>query len=186
MSGLDVLNGARFPVQDFVLLGGEKPPGRSYPMGAGSPRTWDKRKGYGFSGATLVFTGDDLSQFEIVVECWLQDHFFEWDEFARKVLVKPPTGKRPTALDIAHPLVNGPPLLITSVVVLDVTQWEQDDDNLWTRSISVSAFRAPQPALGKPNAAIPGVPKKVPTAADEMDAKIQAKLAETRAKGGVL
>lgn len=186
MALLDILNAADFPAQDFIILGGQTSPGRATVVNAGSPRTYDKRKGYGFSGATLIFTGDDLNEFDVLIDLWLPDQFRVWDDFAKKTLEKPPIGQRPKALDIKHPVLNRSPTKITSVVVLDVLGPEVDEDGLWTYRIKFSAFRAPLPALGKPNASIPSVTPKVPTAQDEAEKKIQQLLAQQKALGGGL
>ena len=37
------------PIQDFIVLGGLRSPGRATVAGAGSPRDWDIRKGWAFS-----------------------------------------------------------------------------------------------------------------------------------------
>lgn len=184
MSVLDLLNGGEFPAQDYILLGGEKSPGRATVLGAGSPRTWDKRKGYGYSGAFVIFTGDDLAKFKVQIDLWKKDQFAEWDRFAKKCLVKPPLGQKPKALDIQHPLLNAEPLKITSAVVEDVSQWDQDEEGLWSCTIDFLQFRAPKPALGKPNAAIPSVAKPIPTAQDAADVEIQRLMAQFSALAG--
>lgn len=186
MGLLDILNAGDFPAQDYIELGGMTSPGRATIVNAGSPRTWDKRKGYGFSGATLVYTGDDLAEFDVLIDLWDKSQFQAWDDFAKKTLEKPPIGQRPKALDIKHPILNRSPTKITSVVVLDVLGPDQDEDGLWTYRIKFSAYRAPKPALGKPNASIPSVTPKVPTAQDEAEKKIQALLAQQKALGGAL
>jgi hypothetical protein len=169
----DVIAGNTFPQQDYVMLGGAKTPGRATIVGAGTPRSWDVRQGYGYSGAIVVYTGDGLAKFDIVVDLWEKEHFADWIRFAKIALEKSPLGTKPKALDIQHPLINLPPLSITSVVVEDVTQFEQDEEGLWTCTIKCLQYRAPKPALGKPNAAIPNAAKPTPTAQDAADVEIQ-------------
>lgn len=154
MNPAELLNAGTPPIQDFILLAGQKSPGRATVTSAGSPRTWDKQKGWGFSGATLIYTGDDLPDFDVVVDLWDQSHWTQWNSFAR-VLEKSPTGIKPKALEIIHPLLNRAPLKITQVVIRDVTQFEQSAKGLWTCRIQLTAFRAPKAALGKPNGSIP-------------------------------
>ena len=165
--------GAGFPMQDFILLGGKKSPGKADVFGASTPRKWDERTGYGLSGAFIVYTGDGLAHFPVVISLWEESHFDEWDSFAT-VLEKAPIGTRAKALGISHPLLTVRPLKIASVVVEDVTQFVQDDYGLWTCEIRLGEFRRPLPALGKPSAAIPAAALAVPTARDAAEAQIQA------------
>lgn len=153
-SPLDLLNSGTPPIQDFILLNGEKSPGVCTVTGAGSPRTYDKQKGWGFSGATLIYTGDDLSDFDVLIALWEKSHWGEWNKFAR-LLEKAPTGIRPKALDIVHPQLNRSPLKITQVVIRDVTQFDQSKTGLWTCRIPFTSWRAPKKALGKPDGTIP-------------------------------
>jgi hypothetical protein len=160
------LNSGTPPHQDYIVLEGKKSPGRATVTGAGSPRTWDKQKGYGFSGATLVYTGNDLSAFDVILELWLDEHWTAWANFA-PILVKTPSGKRPTRpLQIGHPILNRAPWSITEVALLDVLAPEQDDDGIWTIRLMFSSWSAPKPALGKPNSKIPGVASTDPFAND--------------------
>lgn len=174
MTDFSLSPGQGFPDQDWIKLGGKRPPGIAVVRGAGTPRKWDKRAGYGITGAYLVFTGDDLASFEIDIIIWDEEHWTEWLAFA-PVLEKPKAGQRPKAIGIMHPLVNRPPWRITSVVVDDVLQFEPDaDGEIWICTIKVTPFKGPAPALSKPTAAIPGASAPVPTAQDAADKKIQA------------
>jgi hypothetical protein len=162
-----------FPIGDSVWMGGQKSPGSARIRKAGDPRTWDVRKGYGFSGAYAVFTGDDLSKFSIDFALWTPDQFDDWRDFA-KVLAKPTTAKaRTKAIGIYHPVLRVPPLNIKAVVVLDCSQFDVDETGLWMCSVDLMVFRPPKPALARPPAAIPGVAKPAPTAQDAADKKIQ-------------
>lgn len=174
----DIIQGNEPPMQDYVLLGGAKTPGRATVQGAGSPRKWDVRQGYGYSGAIVVYMGDGLAQFDIHVDLWLPEHFSEWNRFAKIALVKAPLGTKPKALDISHPLLSLEPLKITSVVVEDVSQFEQDDEGLWTCTIKCLQYRAPLPALGRPLASIPNAAKITPTAQDAAEVEIQKLIGE--------
>lgn len=169
----DIISGAEFPRQDYIMLGGVQSPGCATITGAGCPRTWDVRQGYGYSGAIVVFTGDGLAKFDVHIDLWLPSHFAEWNRFAKICLAKAPLGTKPKAMDIAHPLLNMEPLKITSVVVEDVSQFEQDEFGLWTCTIKLLQYRAPKPALGKPLAAIPNAVTKAPTAQDAAELEIQ-------------
>lgn len=166
-----------FPAVDYVIIGVDKTPGRATVVGAGSPRDWDIRKGYGLSGASCVFTGANLAKFDIIIDLWTEAHFADWARFAAKYLAKPVVpGTRPLAYDIVHPLLNAQPLAIKSIVFEDITQFEVDDEGLWTCRIKCLEFKAPRPILQKPLAALPAAAKPVPTAQDAADKEIAAKL----------
>lgn len=168
---------------DFLILGGELIPGRVVLTGAGDPRDWEKRKGQGTTGATLVYNGTDLSQFSAKVAIWDKPgtgDWLIWEEVAKRVLVDAKgTGK---ALSIVHWQLTVPPLKITSVVILDVTQWEYSEgEDLWTCEIKLEVYRAPTPALGKPNgtkggtggSATSSTKQAQPAAKDAADEEIQ-------------
>lgn len=187
MNPADLINATSPPGQDYIILGGAKSPGKATVLGAGSPRKWDKQMGYGQSGASLAYTGDDLSEFEVQIDIWDKAQWREWNDFA-KVLDKRPKGRLGPegAFFIKHPVLNRAPISITSVVVLDVSGWEQDDTGLWTCRIKFSAYRKPRLALGKPNSAIDSVAGETPTAADAADRKIADLLGEQKSLGGAL
>lgn len=152
-------------------MAGRVTPGAARIRKASDPRTWEVRKGYGFSGANTVFTGDDLKPFCLDVMLWTPEQFDEWTTFA-KVLVKPTAATRWKAIGIFHPILRVAPLNISAVVVVDVSQFDTDDQGLWMCTIDLLPFRAPKPALVKPAAAIPGVSKAAPTAQDAADKKM--------------
>lgn len=135
---------------DVVMIAGQPTPGLAQIVGAGSPRTWDKRKGMGLSGAWLFYMGDDLAEFSIVLQIWTEEQWAAWEKF-QPLLQKPPIGTRPKALEVYHPYLA--PLGIKAIVVRDVMAPEQKDDGLWEIEIKVTQFRAPKPAIGKPDAA---------------------------------
>lgn len=145
----DLLGGP--PHQDWIYLGGQRSPGLAVVKGAGSPRNWDIRAGYGMTGAFVVFTGQGLAKFDVDIFAWEKEHFDDWKKFARRVLMAPSVGLRPRSLPISHPTLNAPPLSILQVVVEDVTQWEQgSDDGLWACTIKLIEYREPIPILLTP------------------------------------
>lgn len=146
----------RVPWQDYVVIAGVRTPGYAEVRGAGSPRKWDIRDGYGQTGASLVYTGTSLTKFEVDVFAWQPEHFDAWEVFARAVLPAPTPaiasraafGKASLSLSIQHPLLNDPPLSITQAVVEDVSQWEQGEEGgLWARTIKMIQYRAPAPII---------------------------------------
>ena len=143
---------------DYVLFQGQKTPGLADVEGAGSPRKWDERGGYALSGATVVFTGLGLAEFKVKIRLYSTKDWADW--YAFKPLVdKPPIGRRPRALDVWHPFLEGHG--IKSCVVLDVSQPERTDDTgEWTITIECKEFRRPKIQYSKPEAsqATPGDP----------------------------
>lgn len=162
------------PNQDYIVLGGLKSPGRARIVNAADPRKWDKRVGYGLSGAYLVYVSDELPTFSVMIDLTTAADFVAWIAFAA-ILEKPKKGVRPSkALGIQHPLLALPPLRITEVVVADVSQFVLDEFGMYTCEIKLIRWGKPQPILTKPTAAIPGVAKAVPDAKDAGDRAILA------------
>lgn len=167
--------------RDYIILSTKGPPGklRKSPgvckiRGAGSPRNWDIRPGYGIDGATSVFTGNSLSRFSVDIFLWEDSQWEEWDDFAT-ILVRPTPATRAKSLSIVHPLLIQKPIQITSVVVEDVSQFEYNDSlDLWACEIKFMQFKKPRPILVKPTAAIPAATQAPPTAKDAAEEKMQA------------
>lgn len=179
MSNLFSFNN-RPPRQDYIVLAGYKSPGVcEFVQPPNSPRNWDERKGYGYSGAFIVYTGDGLGKFRVAFKLWddpqtpTTSQWSDWTDFANNALAKPPKGQRPKSLSIKHPAISLPPINITTVVVEDVTGFTQDDLGLWTCTVDFKEYRAPLPVLGKVQNAIPPVKAAIPTAKDAGDVAIQ-------------
>jgi hypothetical protein len=181
MAGITSLFSGR-PRQSHIVLASLKSPGVCRVRGANSPRDWDIRKGYGLTGATIVYTGDNLAKFSVDIQLWEDSQFLEWEIFA-KILEKPKTRIAP-ALGIQHPMVNMAPWGITSVVVEDVDQFEDNDEGLFMATIHFIQFRKPLPMLARPVASIPAIATPNPTAADAFELELQGKLAQVAALGG--
>jgi hypothetical protein len=135
---------------DRCLIGGVLSPGLCDIAGADSPRNWDERQGPGLSGSIVVFRGVMLSHFGIKFRLCTPEHWIEWDDFA-PVVMKPPYGKRPKALDIVHPLLE--PLGIRAIVIENVGAPEQTSDGEWTIELKVIEYRRPHYALSTPDGA---------------------------------
>lgn len=158
---------------DRALLGGVANPGHVLVTGASSPRKWDEAAGTGTSGASLRWTGNGLPEFDAVVRVWEAEQFEEWDRTWGPLTAPTEPGQKPRAFDWSHPATDD--LKIRSVVVLDLSQWEQVEDGLWERTVKLKKFAAPKPALGKPAGAEgTGADGKTPTPKDEWDKKNEA------------
>lgn len=175
-----------FRLSNTVIIDGVESPGVARISGAAMRRTYDKRKGYGTTGATSVYTGGDLSEFDITFEFrnWRDGDRDLWIAFAKRVFVQEPTPKgtktvSPKALRIQAWQLNDPPVSITSVNVLEVGQPVTDDETgLVTIKVKFQQFRKPTPGLGKPTATkVPGVNRQ-PTAQDALDLQIQQAIKE--------
>lgn len=168
---VSALFGGKPPIQDYVILGGKRSPGAVSIVKAGSPRKWDIRQGYAFSGASVYYIGDQPSKFDLIFTLWEDDHWSDWDDFA-SVLERPPKGTRPKAVGIQHPILSVRPLSISSVVIEDVSQPILSEWGDWDIVVNCLEFRAPLPILGKVNQAIPALAKPLPTAQDAADVTI--------------
>jgi hypothetical protein len=172
---------AGFPAQDYVVIEGERSPGKCTVLGFTSPRGWDQRKGYAQSGATLVPTGDELGSGELLFEFWDEQQMPAWYAFAAKYFDKSvrlvPGSNQPRALGISHPVLAAPPMRVTAVVVSDATALSKDELGLWSCRIALIQYRKPKPALAAPSGAIPPAQTAQPTAQDAADREMAEKLA---------
>jgi hypothetical protein len=149
---------------DYFTLNGTESPGLCEVVGAGSPRNWDERKGYGLSGSILVFTGNALAKFSIKIRIGydgargrtIAEQWAEWETF-RELVQKPPKGTRPKALEIYHPFLED--LVIKSVVVEDRIQFTQVDNGVFETEIKFHEYRAPSPSTSTPDGAGKEEPK---------------------------
>lgn len=133
---------------DYVILAGKRSPGIAEITGGSSPRKWDERKGYAFSGARVVYRGMGLAKPTLKIKLSTVEHWAEWDEW-KELVKKPPAMSRPRALDISHPLLDA--IDVRSVVVEDVSQPEQTGDGEWTIAIKLIEYRKPTFALAAPD-----------------------------------
>jgi hypothetical protein len=134
---------------DAAVLSGLVTPGFAIIERGGTPRNWDERMGYGWSGSFPVFTGQKLGFFDLTFRMFTKT---DWELYRaiRPLLVRPPYGKRPQALDIVHPILLD--LEIRSIVITDVKQLRQTDPGVWEKTIECLQFRKPKIALAKPEA----------------------------------
>lgn len=135
---------------DYIKLGGVVSPGFADVIGAGNPRTYDERKGYGLSGAFVVFKGIKLCHFSVKIRLYTDEDWAGWRRFS-PVLRRPPVGERPKALSIWHPQLED--CDIKAVVIEDCDAGEQTADGEWTFTIKMCEFRKPKVGLAKPEAA---------------------------------
>lgn len=133
---------------DQIWLTQRWSPGLCDITGANSPREWEERKGYGFSGALVVFRGIGLARFSVKFRLYTSQDWIDWANF-KPLVDKPPLGKRPRAQDIWHPLLVDQG--IYSVVVEDLGQPEQTADGEWTIEVKLVEYRSPKYALSKPD-----------------------------------
>lgn len=159
------------PIQDFVQIGPATSPGKCSIVKAGTPRTWNVQQGAYQSGASVLYVGDGLSKFDIIITLWEDEHFVEWIPFS-KVLVKAPKGTKPLALPIKHPILTFPPLAITTIVIEDVSQPVLSEWGDWDVTIACLEYRKALPILGGTPLKIPPVAVTPPVAVDVADAVI--------------
>ncbi len=176
-----------FPREDKIVIAGSASPGKATVKNLETASEWDIRKGYGFSGATVIYMGESLVKFLVEFEFWLDAQYAEWQAYAKRFFSKPtrsPVPGQVLALGIKHPLLNAEPYNVDKVVRTTVSGLEQDEYGLWTVSVGFLQYRPPQFFLSKPNGAIPSVAKVVPTARDAAEEKIQQLRAQRDALAG--
>lgn len=177
-----------FPEDDFLVIGADKSPGVAIVRNLGVASTYDIRKGYGFSGATAIYTGEDLPKFSVEFQFWKAWQWADWQDFAKKYLEKPtrsPVPGQVLALGIKHAILNASPYNIDKCVRLEVSGPEQDEFGLWTLTASFLQYRPPQLFLAKPNGAIPAVSKPIPTPRDAAEERIEQLRAQRDALAAV-
>lgn len=129
---------------DYVTFAGHRTPGIAEITGAGSPRRWDERESYGYSGAFVVYHGQNLSHFAVNVRLITEDDWTAWYTF-KPIVDRVPLGKLQRPFDIVHPLLGM--LGIHAAVVEDVSQASQVEDGIWQIEIKCIEYRSPRLAL---------------------------------------
>jgi hypothetical protein len=167
-SPADIIAGSEFPTQDFIVLGGERSPGKATITSGAFTRKYDVREPYGASGGSTVYQGDEIKRASVLIELWDKDQYAEWTRFARKVLL---AKVQKTALTVDHPVLEA--IQFKECQVESVSAFDQDDEGLWSCTIGLLEFKRPKPALSKPLQAIPNAKKPTPTAQDAADLEIQ-------------
>jgi hypothetical protein len=136
---------------DYVLLADQRSPGLAELQKASSPRRWDERRGYGLSGARVVYRGIALSHFTLLLRLYTVEDWDAWHEW-KALVQRAPDQTRPRALDFSHPITDE--LGIRSVVVENVLQPVQTADGEWTIEIGLIEYRTPTPALLRPDGSV--------------------------------
>lgn len=141
---------------DHIVLAGRRSPGLATIEGAGTPRDFEERRGFGISFGRLRFRGVKLARFKVLLVLVTEQHWADWHEWkglvARPEIESDPrrqstTFPRLTAppMDIEHPILAD--MGITSCVVEDALQPVQTGDGEWTIEIRCIEYRAPIVAL---------------------------------------
>lgn len=136
---------------DYFILTNKKSPGIGEIVGANSPRKWDEQQSFGWSGATLRFAGLGLSKFDAKVRLYTVADWAAWNDDFEPLMIKPPAGRKPKALNIWHPFLVSKQIF--SVVVADVIGPVQIDDGVWEHTIQFVQHRERRFQLAKPDAA---------------------------------
>lgn len=133
---------------DYVLLAGERSPGVADVTGADSVRELQERRGYGLGGAFVVYKGIKLIKPKITLKLFTPEHWEAWHEWKR-IVERPPTGRRARAVDIWHPILEDQG--VTSVLIESVSQPTQTADGEWSIVIACTEYRRPVRALATPS-----------------------------------
>lgn len=130
---------------DKILVSGQPSPGICDVQGASSPRRWDIRKGYALQGARAVFRGLDVARFRTRFRLLSPSDWEDWHAF-RPLVDRPPSGTRPQALDVWHPILED--LGITQAVVETVSQAEKvGEQGEWSVTVAWIEYRRPAPLV---------------------------------------
>ena len=130
---------------DYFVLAGKPSPGLADIAGAGTPRKWEERAGYGITGSTLFYLGNGLAKFDATILLATTDDWDAWNEW-KPIVKRAPDARYPKALDIWHPFLEE--LEIKQVVVVDSYQPERvGDDGLWAVKIDFMQHKKRKLAL---------------------------------------
>lgn len=132
---------------DYFTLGGRRSAGIAAISGAGSPRKWEERGGYGMEGSILFYTGNGLAKPVAKLLLSSTKDWNDWHAF-KEVVKRPPNNRYPKALDIWHPYLED--LEIKSVVVKNVSQPEPvGEEGAFIITIEFMQYRRRKIALVK-------------------------------------
>lgn len=156
---------------DIVLLANIGTPGHARVRGGKAIYKWDAQAGTGKSGATTIFTGEDLSELTVRLEfadgvrgLSAKEQRAEWFNVVVPILEKSADGK--TAIDFYHPAVSEPPVNFTAVVTKEIGQLEVEENGLTWVEFTLLKYVKPKPKpAGKPAGAKKNTEQ--PTAQDD-------------------
>lgn len=144
-----------------IMLDDDPSPGLIVECAGMNPRKWDKKDGTGITGATVVFNGEGLAEFDVRIQLGWEgptlpkraEQWAQWAVWKRHLL--PPTTKNPTAKRIWYPSLDQLPVPIVAVIVRGngAVGPKQVADGVWEWLIQFQQFRAPKPASSKPKGA---------------------------------
>ena len=160
---------------DVFTLGGFISPGTAVIRDGKTKNKIEDRHPLGAGGAFVIYNGSELSTFTAELTLTTSEDFQRWPEF-RAIVDTPPTGVRPKALQIAHPILSD--IGITAVLVEGRTQLTQQDDNSWTVEIYFKQYKRPKPMRSAPA----GEKKKKNQEEDELDKEIRRLSSENQQK----
>lgn len=147
-------------------------PGVCKITGDGIPREWDVRNGFGLAGATTVFRGLGLAEFEIAVRIWLPEHreLFQFFDTG----VEPSLAGQPERVyQISNPRLAF--ARISKCVFLNSPILRDDGDDGETAVYKCRQWRPPLATLSSPTA--PGASSAAGRAADELETRIAQRTA---------
>lgn len=161
---------------DTAEFAGAPTPGLALVEGdAALVRRWEEKKGHGFDGSGLVYSGKELCGFQLILRLITVEHWNAWHDFKPKLFADP-SETDPKAYDFYHPQTAE--VGIHAVVIGKVgIPKPHGEDGEWRVPIELKEYRKPKP---KPPVRASGS-KAEPKAADpddERDAQLRAKQAE--------
>jgi hypothetical protein len=150
---------------DFCILGGVVSPGLCDILDAKSKRKIDVVRGFGLSGATLVYHGTDPIEFRVRLRLSTPEEIDFYNDVFSKQLAAPVGinaslgfvgGAITKAPSFYHSYLSAEPLSVRAVVPSEVSQLVQlegADSGVFVAEFHCMQWRAHKPALASPNAA---------------------------------
>jgi hypothetical protein len=129
---------------DYILLAGRRSPGVASIENMSSPRKYDERKGYGRSGARVVFRGNGLAKPSVIITLSNVEDWANWAGW-KDVLARTSGRGSRRAQDVWHPIFEDAG--VNSVVIEDVLGPRQTADGEWAYTIRLIEYRPPVRSL---------------------------------------
>jgi hypothetical protein len=176
---------------DYFILAGVRSPGILDPREPfrtpDDPRMFDKRQGYGLSGALLIYRGRDLSNFSAIIQLYppggdiekYLDTDPEWRVFKALIDKVPTTRVQFPMYSIVHAYLRE--CLVKDVVVVNQMAVKQAEPGMWVKEVRFSTNHPLKAMLAKPFGKT-GVPVPVTAKEKEFDSLANA-IALRRAAG---
>lgn len=162
---------------DLIFLDATRSPGLCVHTGGGERKQkWEAQQAPMFTGAYVIFRGEEISTLEVRFELWRPEHFAAWKEFAAMLRAgakkRPPRSYALTDLTVEDSEIK-------QVALASIGRQEKLAPGKWGYTVTFTEYRKPKP-IGGPLAPKSDREKKTDALNDENKA-LGAQLAAAKA-----